>query len=54
MVSGTAEGKLQLQVVFWLPTKDLEMVADLYSQVINQVHARVEGAEVARSGSSTS
>jgi small-conductance mechanosensitive channel len=50
IVSGTAEGKLQLQVVFWLPTKDLGTVADLYSQVINQVHARVEGAEVGRTG----
>jgi small-conductance mechanosensitive channel len=54
MVSGTAGGKLQLQVVFWLPTKDLDTVSDLYSQVINQVHSRVEGAEVARSGATTS
>jgi small-conductance mechanosensitive channel len=54
IVSGTAEGKLQLQVVFWLPSKDLDTVADLYSQVINQVHTRVEGAEVARSGATAS
>jgi small-conductance mechanosensitive channel len=50
MVNSTTDGKLQLQVVFWLPSKDLETVEDLYSQVINQVHARVEGAEVARTG----
>jgi small conductance mechanosensitive channel len=54
MVSGTTEGKLQLQVVFWLPSKDLDTVEDLYSQVINQVHTRVEGAEVSRAGATTS
>ena len=48
VVSGAGAGKLQLQVIFWLPTKEKGLVEDLYSRVISLLYARVKGAEVAR------
>ena len=48
VVSGAGAGKLQLQVIFWLPTHETGQGEDLYSRVIAQLHARVKGAEVTR------
>jgi small-conductance mechanosensitive channel len=48
VVSGAGAGKLQLQVIFWLPTSEPGQVEDLYSRVIAQLHAQVKEAEVAR------
>jgi small-conductance mechanosensitive channel len=48
VVSGAGAGKLQLQVIFWLPTNEPGQIEDLYSRVIAQLHARVKEAEVAR------
>jgi small-conductance mechanosensitive channel len=48
IVNGAGAGKLQLQVIFWLPTNEPGPVEELYSRVIAQLHARVQGAEVSR------
>ena len=48
MVNGTAQGKMQLQVVFWLPGSDQDTAAALYSQAIVRLRGELEGVDVTR------
>jgi small-conductance mechanosensitive channel len=53
--SGTLAGKVQLQVIFWLPTNEQEAAASLYSQAVARLRATLDEAqaeaEIARSPS---
>jgi small-conductance mechanosensitive channel len=43
--NGTAAGKVQLQVVFWLPTNELDAAASLCSQAIVRLRETLDEAE---------
>jgi small-conductance mechanosensitive channel len=43
--SGTLAGKVQLQVIFWLPTNELDAAASLNSQVIVRLRATLDEAQ---------
>ncbi len=45
-VSRASAGKVDLHVVFWMPTKDFGKNAAIYSDVIERVRAQVKDAEV--------
>ncbi len=47
ILSRATAGKIELQVVFWTPTKNFSERASTFSQVIEQVRAQVKDAEVA-------
>lgn len=47
MLNRSSGGKMELQVIFWLPTTDFTHNAAVYSEVLEQVRARVPNAEVA-------
>lgn len=53
IIGGASADKMELRVVFWLPTKDISKVATLYSQIIEELLAQVEGAEVTRATASS-
>jgi small-conductance mechanosensitive channel len=45
--NGTEAGKVQLQVIFWLPTRDPDAATSLYSQAIVRLHAMLDEVHVA-------
>jgi small-conductance mechanosensitive channel len=47
IVNRATAGKVDLHVVFWMPTKDFGRNAAVYSEVIERVRAQVKDAEVA-------
>ncbi|MGZ3666764.1 MAG: mechanosensitive ion channel family protein [Ktedonobacterales bacterium] len=52
--SRAAGGKVDLRVVFWLPTGDIAKSAALYSEVLEQIRAKVPDAEVSTVDAATS
>jgi small-conductance mechanosensitive channel len=54
IVNRAIAGKVDLHVVFWMPTKDFGRNAAIYSEVIERVRAQVKDAEVAMLDAATS
>ncbi|MGO8948707.1 MAG: mechanosensitive ion channel family protein [Ktedonobacterales bacterium] len=51
MINGTSAGKMQLQVMFWMPTGDQDTATALTSQAISRLSDAFPDAEVTRAGS---
>lgn len=47
ILNRASAGKVDLHVVFWMPSKNFSQNATVFSDVIEQVRAQVQGAEVA-------